>query len=213
LAQRERELQEANNKLLEMSRTDVLTQVDNRRSLEERLEEQWIHAQRLHEPLAVLMCDIDNFKEVNDEYGHPAGDEVLKQFALLLKGAARQIDRVGRYGGEEFLIILSGTVLDAAVTVAERLRSEVELHTFICSGNGLSNKPGHEGEQVVEIRRTVSCGVAAWPHPRVYSVHTLLQAADNALYVAKETGRNRVIRFDGQEYNEHIATKGTKYVT
>lgn len=194
LAARERELSELNDKLRRISLTDGLTQVDNRRSLEERLHEMWQHSVRLHEPIALIICDIDKFKSVNDNYGHQAGDSVLKEFAQLLKAEAREIDRVGRYGGEEFLLILSGTVLDAAVTFAERLREKVEGHTFSYAGGTL--------------RRTMSCGVAASPHPKVKDQEALLRAADDALYVAKETGRNRVVRFDSAEFNAHTQGKG-----
>ena len=196
LAAREKELAEMNLMLREISLTDGLTKVDNRRSLEERLNEMWQHSLRLHEPIALIICDIDKFKSVNDEYGHQAGDSVLKEFAQLLKSEAREIDRVGRYGGEEFLLILSGTVLDAAVTFAERLREKVEGHTFSFTGGTL--------------RRTMSCGVAASPHPRVKDQEALLRAADDALYVAKETGRNRVVRFDSNEFNEHLQGKGNE---
>src|SRR5215218_6680116 len=102
---------------------------------------------------------------------------------------AREIDRVGRYGGEEFMLLLPGTVLDAAVTFAERVRKAVEAHTFTFDGGTL--------------QRTMSCGVAAWPHPRIEDCDALVKAADDALYVAKETGRNRVIRFDSHAFNEH----------
>ncbi|MGI8510519.1 MAG: diguanylate cyclase [Gemmatimonadaceae bacterium] len=192
LEERERQLSEANDQLLAMSRTDALTGLDNRRHLGERLHEMWEHAQRLHEPLALVMCDIDHFKRVNDEHGHQAGDAVLQQFATVLKAEAREIDRIGRYGGEEFVLILPGTVLDAAVTFADRLRAAVETHVFTFG----------DGET---LRRTMSCGVAAWPHPRIDDQEALIRAADEALYVAKETGRNRVIRFDSGEFNEHTA--------
>src|SRR5216117_840169 len=194
LAAREKELSELNDKLRQISLTDGLTQVENRRSLEERLNEMWQHSVRLHEPIALVMCDIDWFKSVNDNHGHQAGDSVLKEFAQLLKAEAREIDRVGRYGGEEFLLILPGTVLDAAVTFAERLREKVEHHTFTYTGGTLC--------------RTMSCGVAASPHPRVKDQEALLKASDDALYVAKETGRNRVIRFDSAEFNAHMQGKG-----
>jgi diguanylate cyclase (GGDEF)-like protein len=189
LKAREKELSELNEQLLRISLTDGLTQVENRRSLNERLHEMWLHSVRLHEPISLVMCDIDKFKSVNDKHGHQAGDSVLKEFAQLLKGEAREIDRVGRYGGEEFLLILPGTVLDAAVTFAERLREKVAGHTFSYEGGTLC--------------RTMSCGVASSPHPRVKDEDSLLRAADNALYVAKETGRNRVVRFDSADYNAH----------
>jgi len=194
LAARERELSELNDRLRLISLTDGLTEVENRRSLELHLHEMWQHSMRLHEPIALIICDIDKFKAVNDNYGHQAGDSVLKEFAQLLKSEAREIDRVGRYGGEEFLLILSGTVLDAAVTFAERLREKVEGHTFSYAGGTL--------------RRTMSCGVAAAPHPKVKDQEALLRAADDALYVAKETGRNRVVRFDSADFNAHTQGKG-----
>ncbi|MCR4342088.1 MAG: diguanylate cyclase, partial [Gemmatimonadaceae bacterium] len=131
LESRERELEEMNDRLRRVSETDGLTGLDNRRYLEERLHEMFEHSLRLHEPLSVVMCDIDHFKSVNDTYGHLAGDAILRQFADLIKEQAREIDRVGRYGGEEFLIILPGTVLDAAVTFAERVREEIENHEFV----------------------------------------------------------------------------------
>jgi len=193
LAERERELSEMNDKLLHISLTDGLTGIDNRRSLEKGLHEMFEHSFRLHEPISCVMCDIDHFKKVNDTYGHAAGDEVLKQFAAILKEEAREIDRVGRYGGEEFLLLLPGTVLDASVTFAERLRQRVDAHTFSYEGGTL--------------KRTVSFGVASWPHPKIKGREALLKAADDALYVAKETGRNRVVRFDSAEFNDHLANQ------
>ena len=194
LKAREKQLSELNDQLTRISLTDGLTQIENRRSLNERLHEMWQHSVRLHEPISLVMCDIDKFKSVNDNYGHQAGDSVLKEFAQLLKAEAREIDRVGRYGGEEFLLVLPGTVLDAAVTFAERLREKVERHTFT-----------YEGGTLV---RTMSCGVASSPHPRVKDEDSLLRAADDALYVAKETGRNRVVRFDSADFNAHNQGKG-----
>jgi two-component system, cell cycle response regulator len=195
LEERERQLLEANERLRHMSRTDGLTGLDNRRYLEQQLDMMYAHSERLGEPLSVVICDLDRFKSVNDTYGHQAGDEVLKQFATLLKREAREIDRVARYGGEEFVILLPGTVLDAAVTFAERVRKGIEDHTFTFHGGTL--------------QRTASFGVAAWPHPKVSNCDGILRAADDALYVAKETGRNRVVRFDSDEFNAHTsATDG-----
>jgi diguanylate cyclase (GGDEF)-like protein len=194
LEERERELLEVNERLRHMSQTDGLTGLDNRRHIEERLREMWEHGQRLHEPVACVMADLDKFKSVNDTYGHQAGDAVLKQLAQILKREAREIDRVGRYGGEEFMLLLPGTVLDAAVTFAERVRKEVEGHTFTFEGGS--------------VRRTASFGVSAWPHPRITDCEALVRAADDALYVAKESGRNRVVRFDSDEFNQHITADG-----
>lgn len=194
LEERERQLLEANERLRHMSRTDGLTGLENRRSIERQLEKMFAHGERLSEPLSCVMSDLDRFKSVNDEHGHQAGDAVLRQFAAILKKTAREIDVVGRYGGEEFIVLLPGTVLDAAVTFAERVRKDVESHTFVFDGGS--------------IRRTVSFGVAGWPHPRIESCEGLVRAADDALYVAKETGRNRVIRFDSDEFNAHTSANG-----
>ena len=104
---------------------------------------------------------------------------------------------MGRYGGEEFIVLLPGTVLDAAVTFAERTRQQVESHTFTFEGGSL--------------RRTISCGVAAFPHPRIEHREALVKAADDALYVAKELGRNRVVRFDSPEFNQHSDAVDDQY--
>jgi two-component system cell cycle response regulator len=189
LEEREKELLEVNERLRYMSQTDGLTGLDNRRHLNERIDEMFQHAQRLNEPFSLVMCDLDKFKSVNDTYGHQAGDEVLKQLAKILKDEAREIDRVGRYGGEEFMLLLPGTVLDAAVTFAERVRKTIEAHTFTFDGGTL--------------QRTASFGVSGLPHPKVDQSDALVRTADDALYVAKEAGRNRVIRFDGDEFNAH----------
>jgi len=194
IEERERELMEANQRLRHMSQTDALTGLDNRRHIETRIEEMFEHAKRLGEPFSCVMVDLDKFKSVNDEYGHQAGDAVLRQLAKILKHEVREIDHAGRYGGEEFILLLTGTVLDAAVTFAERVRKAIESHTFTFD-NGA-------------IQRTASFGVAAWPHPKITSCDGLVRAADDALYVAKETGRNRVIRFDSDLFNSHLATRG-----
>ena len=187
--ERERELMEANERLRYMSQTDALTGLDNRRHIETRLEEMFEHAARLQEPFSCVMVDLDRFKSVNDTYGHQAGDVVLKQLARILKHEIREIDHAGRYGGEEFMLLLAGTVLDDGVTFAERVRKAIEAHTFTFDGNS--------------IHRTASFGIAAWPHPRITTCDDLVRAADESLYVAKDTGRNRVIPFDGDVFNEH----------
>ena len=178
------------DQLARMAITDALTGVYNRRHLDERLDEMFDHSVRLHEPLSLAMFDIDHFKRVNDSYGHQAGDIVLTQFAQLLKHAARDIDRIGRYGGEEFMVLLPGTVLDAGVTFAKRVRQEVEAHQFGYDGGSLAC--------------SISAGVAGWPHPRIQTRQQLVKAADDALYVAKSTGRNRVVRFDDEEFNANV---------
>jgi diguanylate cyclase (GGDEF)-like protein len=190
LAQRERQLAEMNDRLRHISQTDALTDLDNRRYSEERLAEMFGHALRFGEPLGCVMCDLDKFKPVNDTYGHQAGDAVLRQFAAILRQEAREVDRVGRYGGEEFIFLLPGANAEAAAVFAERVRAAVEAYSFTIPGRTL--------------QRTVSCGVAAWPHPGIESSDALVKAADDALYVAKETGRNRVVRYDSDEFAAHV---------
>ncbi len=191
IEERERELMEANERLRYMSQTDALTGLDNRRHIETRIEEMFEHAKRLAEPFSCVMVDLDRFKSVNDTYGHQAGDAVLKQLAKILKHEVREIDHAGRYGGEEFILLLTSTVLDAAVTFAERVRKAIEAHTFTFDG--------------ISINKTASFGVAAWPHPKIPGPDGLVKAADESLYVAKETGRNRVIRFDSDVFHAHVA--------
>ena len=176
------ELERANAELRRVSQTDGLTGVDNRRYIEERLREAFEHAARLNESLAVMMTDVDHFKSVNDTYGHQAGDAVLKQVAEALRDTAREIDHVGRYGGEEFLVLLPGANADDARAYAERARAAIAGREFTYPGGSL--------------RRTMSAGVAAWPHPEIRHQEALVKAADDALYAAKQGGRNCVVTFD-----------------
>jgi diguanylate cyclase (GGDEF)-like protein len=187
------ELERANTRLRHMSQTDGLTGVDNRRHVEERLTEMFEHAARLNEPLAVVMCDVDHFKSVNDTLGHQAGDAVLKQLAEVLRTTAREIDRVGRYGGEEFVVLLPGSNLQDAAAFAERVRRAVEATEFAYPGG--------------TVRRTLSAGVAAWPHPDVRHQEALVKAADDALYAAKECGRNRIVAYGSEAHLAHAAAK------
>ncbi|HEV7703807.1 MAG TPA: diguanylate cyclase [Gemmatimonadaceae bacterium] len=186
-----------NVELAEMAITDSLTGIFNRRHLDVLLDEMFEHSLRLHEYLALAMFDIDHFKRVNDNFGHQAGDAVLGQFSRLLKHLVRDIDRVGRYGGEEFVVLLPGTSLDAGVTFAERVRQEVETHRFEYDGGALTC--------------TVSVGVAAWHHPRIQTRQQLVKSADDSLYIAKSLGRNKVIRFDGPEFNANVKDVDDQY--
>ena len=185
-------LEQLNERLLRISQTDGLTGLFNRRHIEEELQHMYQHSARLAEPLSVVMVDLDKFKSVNDTYGHQAGDEVLRQLAEILTKAIREIDRVGRYGGEEFMLLLPGTMAEEAVTFAERVRQNLESHTFTFEGGSL--------------QRTGSFGVSTFPHTRIKNCDSLVRAADDALYVAKETGRNKVVRFDSDEFNAHTGT-------
>lgn len=163
--------------------TDALTGVFNRRYMDRRLSEEAASARRYGLPLAVLMLDIDHFKQINDRHGHQAGDHVLASLAIRVAGVLRQGDVLTRYGGEEFLIIAPHTPLAGASEVAERVRKCVESAEF-----SLSDEPGGKGG----IRVTVSIGVASSGDGRV-DAQTLVQAADANLYRAKQEGRNRVI--------------------
>ncbi|MFP4624170.1 MAG: diguanylate cyclase [Gemmatimonadota bacterium] len=177
------ELEEKNRELEKLSISDGLTGLYNHRHLHELLEEEFERSKRTGEPVSVVMFDLDNFKQVNDTFGHQAGDRVLRALADILRTTAREIDRLGRYGGEEFMAILPDSDPDAGVTFAERVRQAVERHDF--------NIGDHE-----PIAMTISAGVATCPHDRPDGPHRLVYYADQALYSAKGAGRNRVVRYD-----------------
>jgi len=170
-------LQEQNRLLQELAVTDGLTGLYNRKKFDEILADQFARFRRNHRPFAVMMLDLDNFKSVNDNYGHVAGDEALADVAAILKQSVRDVDYVARYGGEEFVVVLVETTLDAALDVAERIRAEMEIPRF-----GASNKL---------ISVTVSLGVT---HSREDDAgpEEVLARADHALYEAKRAGRNQV---------------------
>jgi two-component system cell cycle response regulator len=137
-------------------------------------------ALRYDHSVALLLIDLDHFKRVNDTHGHLVGDAVLRDVSELLLGVARGVDVVGRYGGEEFLVVLPETDDDGAAAFAERVRERVEAHAF---------RPWDDGR---ELRTTASIGVASFPAARIESVEDLFARADAALYRAKADGRNRV---------------------
>ncbi len=169
------ELEEANAELREMGRTDALTGARNRAAFDRRLGEEVYRSHRYKSPLSLLMIDVDHFKEYNDAFGHPAGDEALKQLTEILTNTSRPTDYVARYGGEEFTVLLAATSGDGAYVAASRLRHAVESAQF----------PYRQ--------LTISIGVATL-EPKVGNPKSLIAAADGALYAAKAAGRNRVER-------------------
>jgi len=163
--------------------TDPLTGVYNRRFMEQRLREEVSKARRYHFKLAVLLLDLDHFKQVNDELGHQAGDEMLIEIGNLVNRELRDSDILARYGGEEFLVIAPNTAPTAAEALAERLRSCIESHSFLTD---------FDKAQKQESRITVSIGVASFGDSS-NDEEGLIQVADQNLYRAKHDGRNRVV--------------------
>ena len=157
---------------------DSLTGLANRRSLEETLSAEVARATRFGDSMSVVLADLDRFKQVNDQYGHAAGDEVLKEFAAALRETLRESDTAGRWGGEEFAFVLSGTDIDGALHLAERARVALAERVVTLPDGG-------------ELTVTASFGVASFPTWR--TPEDLLAAADTALYEAKREGRNRVV--------------------
>ncbi len=179
LDRQNRELEDANVRLKKLSITDGLTELFNHRHVHQLLRDEFERSGRSGEPVAIAMLDLDRFKLVNDTYGHPTGDVILYETARILRETAREIDMVGRYGGEEFIVILPNTDEGEAARFAERVRARVAEHVF--------------RDEAHEIRMTTSAGVACFPAPGVDSPEALLKRADDALYHAKESGRNRVV--------------------
>lgn len=159
------------------ARTDSLTGVLNRRAIFERLEREWSNAKRTRIPLTFLLLDIDFFKRINDTYGHLAGDAVLKQLAQLMQSNCGVYSDIGRYGGEEFCMLLAGTRLTDAVDFAEHLRTAIAEMVVTHNDHCFSV--------------TVSIGVTQ-QEPQTSNMSTLIESADQALYDAKRSGRNRV---------------------
>jgi two-component system, cell cycle response regulator len=161
-----------------LATTDGLTGLTNHRTFQARLDEQLALAQRYGKKLSLVLCDIDHFKSVNDTYGHPAGDVVLKGVARALAQEARETDIAARYGGEEFAIVLPETDTAGAVAIAERIRAKIGALVF-------------ETEQG-PLRVTMSLGVATFPDDGAKKP-VLVERADGCLYHAKRHGRNQVV--------------------
>jgi two-component system cell cycle response regulator len=170
-------IQNAHNfdRMKQLAYVDGLTGIHNRRYFEMRIVEELERAGRFQGRMSLIMVDIDHFKKMNDEFGHLLGDEMLRTFSSILKQQLRKMDMVCRYGGDEFAIVVPETTGESAVRVAEKLRRQVETHFF----------PG------VPRPVTISCGVADYPAHGV-TRDEVVAAADAALYLAKQAGRNRV---------------------
>jgi len=155
---------------------DPLTDTGNRIAMDQTLQREIEMSRRHSQPLSLLMLDIDHFKQINDTYGHSAGDEVLKAVAASIKSQLRNVDMVFRFGGEEFMILLSNTSREAAAMVGERLRFAAQAQDYVAEGKA--------------IELTVSLGCSTLLPGE--SAESLLRRADSALYVAKREGRNRL---------------------
>jgi diguanylate cyclase (GGDEF)-like protein len=173
---RSAELSEANKRIEQLAELDELTGSFNRRCIMRMLDDEIARVQRLKTPFSIALIDLDWFKRINDAYGHPTGDEVLRTFAITVFANIRSIDRFGRYGGEEFLLVLPDTPNDTAVRIMDRLRA------IIADLDWSAFSPG--------MRVTISAGVSTLG-PRE-TADTFLARADSALYAAKARGRNRI---------------------
>ncbi len=180
-------LEQTNARLESLATTDGMTGLANHRAFQELLAKEKARSDREGLSLALLLLDVDHFKDFNDTFGHPAGDELLRQFAKLLQEKVRVLDHVARYGGEEFGVILPNCSSDDAMKLAERLRSAIAIHEF-----------PHRSI-------TVSIGVAYYPEENE-NYPNVIERADRALYVAKMSGRNRVA-FSDEILEEEAAIK------
>jgi diguanylate cyclase (GGDEF)-like protein len=174
---RGKELKEAHARIEELAQLDELTGLLNRRYIMKSLNEEITRAQRTGAACSVAIIDLDFFKRINDQFGHPVGDEALRTFAITLFANIRTIDKLGRYGGEEFLLVMPDTAIDQALQTLDRLRLIIaELDWAAISGN---------------MHLTMSAGVCAVRQDA--SADDILARADGALYRAKDAGRNGVV--------------------
>ena len=180
LERKERELNDLNQRLLEMSNTDPLTGILNRRAFEVQLDRERERSKRLGVPYGLLIFDIDFFKDFNDRYGHALGDEVLKRVAQIIHNEARRIDCVARYGGEEFVVLASGADANGLMALGERIRSRVQEAAI-------------ENASSAQRVLTVSGGGALSSASETGDARMVFEIADRCLYQAKSTGRNRVV--------------------
>jgi two-component system cell cycle response regulator len=162
-----------------LSVTDALTGLYNTRYFYKALEFEIARTNRYGNPFSLMLFDIDNFKLLNDDYGHQAGDEVLQELAKILKSVSRETDTIVRYGGEEFIIILPNTPEPETIFLADRIRNAVQEHNFLVN-------------DTQKVKITLSGGIASYPKNAV-DAKSLLNAADTALYAAKAAGKNIVL--------------------
>ncbi len=177
-------LEEANIELARLSKTDKLTQLNNRGHWEECLESEYDRYKRTGQATTLIMFDIDHFKNVNDTYGHQAGDEVIRQTAKTLRRTIRKTDIAGRYGGEEFVVILVDTPSENAMILAERLRKRIEALTI--------------NYDDLAIKFKISVGIAEM-NKEVADYKEWLERSDKALYYSKENGRNQSTLYDKEK--------------
>lgn len=196
------QLREAKRLLQEQSLTDPLTGLRNRRCFDERFQEEFRRAQRYSDPVSLIMLDLDHFKNVNDQWGHPMGDLVLRETAGLLRASTRDPDICARFGGEEFAVILPKTHLEGALAVAERIWREV--------GQKVHRNPAPALGRPAELSVTASLGIAFFPSRGITEPEALLRFADEALYQAKRAGRNTICLYQAQgaQPYRHEAGKG-----
>ena len=185
---------QAESDLKRLARTDTLTGVNNRRHLFELAEHEFDVARRYGHPLSVIMFDLDHFKSINDTFGHALGDRMLERVTHIMRSQLRDVDLIGRYGGEEFLIMLPVTGAQQACLLAERIRSRVEAFRI----------ETEKGTAFV----TLSIGIAEMFHePQETAVENVIRRADEAMYAAKQAGRNRTVIFDPIQQEQLNAPK------
>jgi diguanylate cyclase (GGDEF)-like protein len=190
----QRELVEAREALREQATKDFLTRIWNRSSILDIFQRELARGARENRSVGVVLADLDHFKLVNDTYGHFAGDAVLREFARRMLGSTRPYDAIGRYGGEEFLIILPGCDESCTAGQAERMRA------------ALAGEPMAINEESRVI--TCSFGATAWRPGGEATPEALIRIADNALYMAKNQGRNRVVCVAPREKDEPVRAAG-----
>lgn len=185
-----RELLESYAREQHLARIDELTGVNNRRSLVEFMEQEFKVAMRYRVPLSVVMFDIDDFKQINDTFGHSVGDQVLQSLTQVVRAKLRSADVIGRYGGDEFVILCPHTSAQEALPIADRIHAS-SASIRVETDKGL-------------LTITISIGIAQTTHSSVPipskfdTLENLLRCADQALYAAKKNGKNRTVIFDSE---------------